>query len=244
MLIAWGSFATHHPRRTAELERCASCGQDAATRRAIERTGHFMAMPLVPLAFRSTTQCAHCKHVTIDPAMPGARPKRAMAWRVAVAWGFVIAAIAAGVLGSIATHRQTSARALEPAVGDEWTIRTSRWPGLPDGMLAYARAKIDTIEHGVITADACEYTSDDDDTIEKKCRQYTIELAPIDVSLVPSLVERGAITSIWRGGDPMAAYFAVIGMCIAGGLINGLFAWRAARRSRRADDPVPRAEIA
>ena len=244
MLIAWGSFATHHPRATAELERCASCGQDAVERRAIERTGHFMAMPLVPLAFRSTTRCAHCKHVAIDPVTRGATPRRRMTWRIALACTCVLVAIAAGVIGSIVTHRQTRARAEAPEVGDEWTIRTSRWPGLPDGMLAYARAKIDTIEHDIVTADACEYTSDDDDTIEKKCHQYTVELPPIDVALVPSMVERGAITSIWRGGDPMATYFLAIGVAILAGLINGLFAWRAARRSRRAEDPLPRAEIA
>ena len=244
MLIAWGAFALHHPRATAELERCASCGRDSVERRAIERTGHFMAMPLVPLAFRSATRCAHCKHVTIDPAMPGVPPRRKMLWRIALAWAFVLAAIAAGVIGQVVTHRQTRARAGAPEVGDEWTIRTSRWPGLPAGMLAYARAKIDTIEHDIVNADACEYTSDDDDTIEKKCHQYTIELPPIDVALVPSMVERGAITSIWRGGDPMQTYFLAIGVALLAGLVNGLFAWRAARRSRRAEDPLPRAEIA
>lgn len=244
MILVWGTYAYRHPRASATLEMCTSCGQQAVEPSVLERTSHFLFAPLFPRAFRTVTRCTHCQRVEIVPGRRGDTSRRAFAWRTILSWALLAGVVGAAVLGDWYAGRQAEAHAAAPAVGDEWTIRTARWPDPPPGMLAYARVRVDGVDHDAVTLSACEFTSDRESAIEKKCTSYPAPAGSVPAAEVPSLVERGAITSIWRGGDPARPFQAVAGGLGVAMFVFGLLARRAAKRSHAGEDPLPRATLA
>jgi len=243
MLVFWGTHAIPHPPTGAAPERCTYCDKAALVRRDVERVSHFMTIPLIPRAFQRVARCAHCKRLDVESVRARRAPRRLMTWRIVLGWSMFAAMAAAILIGQAASRAEARARAAAPAAGDVWTLKTEAWPQLGTHTLDYGRARVDGIEGGRVALSACAYTSDDDDTIEKKCDSYPLKLRPVAAASVPGLVDRGAITEIWRGGDPMDTYEAIAGLCFIVLVIEGILTLRFVKRARRGEDPLPRAEI-
>jgi hypothetical protein len=243
MLIVWGRYAMQHPRASAALERCAACNAQQVERRAIERVWHFMGMPLVPGAMRSASVCTNCKRVELAGFARGAAPRRLLVWRVIATWALLAAAIACGVVGASARGDRTHARAAAPALGDRWVVDLDDWPGMGPGP-RYGLFEIKAIDGGEVSLGACSYASNDDaGPPADKCTSFPGNVDDVRVDDVPWLVRRGLIVSIHRAGDRSTIYDTALGACLLIAFVGGLLTWRAARRSWKPGDPLPRAAV-
>ncbi len=148
-----------------------------------------------------------------------------------VGWLLIAAAIAAVVVGVIVERNDAHARAAAPRVGDVWTIRTSRWHITDQGALEYGRMIVKAVDADGPTLAACSYTSDRESTIEDHCSTYPIDVGRVPTSDVARLIDDGAITSVWRGGDPKKPYMIAMGTFLAVAFVFGLFTRSAARRT-------------
>jgi hypothetical protein len=243
MLIVWGRYAMQHPRAQAGLESCGSCRAQKVERRTVERVWHFMGMPLVPGSIRSATVCTHCKRVDLAAFARGAAPKRLLLWRVVGTWALLATAIVCGVLAASARGDRTHARAVAPVLGDRWVVDLSKWPGGTIGP-RYGLLEVKAIDDGAVSLGACDYASSDDGgPPPAKCTTFNGNVEDVRVADVPSMADRGLIVSIHRPGDQQTFYDKVLGACLLIAIVGGLLTWRAARKSWKAGDPLPRAAV-
>jgi|SRR5579862_3093842 len=244
MLIVWGRYAMQHPRESAALERCGACRAQKVERRTVERMWHFCAMPIVPGRMSSATVCGNCKHVEVADFARGTAPRRLLGWRVLVTWALIAAAVVFGVLASSAGGTRTHAWAAAPAQGDHWSVDLQQWPGATSGIGRWGVFEVTGVDEGDVTLGACDVTfTAEVGPTPRECTAFPIGVPEVKVADVPLLLDKHAILSIWRAGAGSTFYDSALGVCIFAAVIGGLMTWRAARRSWKPGDPLPRAAV-
>jgi len=237
MILIWGTYAYRHP---VAPTCCVACGAAASTC-PIERVSHFMFVPLFPRRFDWVSKCPRCKHSERGARAREGEPVRAMSGRIIASWVLVVGAIISLVVGTHVAARGSAAHVSAAEVGDEWTIRPSRWPELY-GELEFGRARVEEVDGDKIRAAACEETSDMEDAVERRCHSYSLPIEPRTRDELAHLYEEGAIVSVSSADDPMDPFEVLSGGLVIAAIVAGLFTRRSARRSFR-DEPLAQARV-
>lgn len=181
----------------------------------------------IPLSrrFTAVSVCTVCRsrEKTQAPLMVRERLGRTpLRWRFAVTYGLCALISLVAAFGWYWNWQQQRAAALDPMVGDRWTINTSTWPNkVFDGNnLKYTVVRVDAIYENAIGLSACSLVSDNTKTVRDACHTFSVGTYGVERAKLADLFASDAIDTVDTDRETWGPVF-VAGAAVA----TLIFAW-------------------